>query len=156
MQMLAAENFNELIELILNFFQRSSGEAATADEPFRRPEKEAPLLLEFTGIVGVSGKHNGCIYYTASAVMLNELAASMLGESGSDSVSRAGQDLVGEIANVIGGNAQYILGGGCEISAPIIFQGLPRNIRLPIYAPASIVPIHWRSHKSYAVFGLNP
>ncbi|MEQ9366310.1 MAG: chemotaxis protein CheX [Leptospirales bacterium] len=148
---MADPNFGQLVDLILKYFQRTSGEAAEAGAPFEQSANE-PLLLEFTGVVGVSGKRNGCIYYTCPAGLLDELTAKILG--GAVPAGEAAHEMVGEIANVIGGNAQQFLGGGFVISAPIMLQGEPKNIRLPIYEPGYVIPIHWKSHRSYAVFGL--
>ncbi|MCR9144866.1 MAG: chemotaxis protein CheX [bacterium] len=143
--------FANLVELILNYFESSSGEAARAGDPFERDEAE-PLLLEFSGVVGVSGQRNGCIYYTSPSELLQELAANLLGTEAA--TRAAARDMAGEIANMIGGNAQQYLGGDFVISAPIMLEGRPKNIRLPIYDPAYVIPIDWKSHRSYAVFGL--
>ncbi len=149
---MAPGNFADLVQLILRYFERSSGEAAEAGEPFERPADEEPLLLEYTGVVGVSGDRSGCIYYTCPEAMLQLLAAEFLG--GTPPSGSVAREMVGEIANIIGGNAQQHLGGGFVISAPIMLEGKPRNIRLPIYEAASVIPIDWKSYRSYAVFGL--
>lgn len=149
-------HFDQLVDLILKYFERSSGVPARAGEPTSQPASD-PILLEYTGVVAVSGQRSGCIYYTCTAALAGELATMFLGgaNGGAPPGAQVALDLVGEIANVIGGNAQQILGGGFIISAPKVLQGQPRHIRLPVYSDdARVFPVEWQNHRSYAVFGL--
>ena len=62
----------EVVETTITFFREISGEPAKCGIPFLKNENSA--VLEFTGLIGISGKRKGSIYYTAGNDQLKALA----------------------------------------------------------------------------------
>ena len=108
-----------------------------------------PIVLEYTGIIGISGKRKGSIYYTAEKDQLAKLAKIMLAV---DSVSDDDiKDLAGEIANTISGNLREVFGSDFLISVPVIVEGRARDIKLPERIDSYVIPISWENKKSFLV-----
>lgn len=90
----------------LNYFQAMSNEKAYAGIPYIKDGK--PVVLEYTGIVGISVNIKGCIYLTTTGDMLRELAQIIID---TEKISKEDiKDLVGEIANKISGNVREAYG----------------------------------------------
>lgn len=135
------------IECTENYFMEITGETASIGIPYLK--QQDPVVLEFSGIIGISGKRKGSVYLTANQNMLVELGALILG---TDDLPKADlKDLVGEIANTIAGNARKAYGSSFLISVPVVVEGKPRDIRMPKHLPAFVVPIQWRNHKTFLV-----
>ena len=64
------------IDSTLNYFEEVTDEKATAGIPYIKESE--PVVLEFTGIIGISGKRKGSIYVTATGPMLTDLAKIIL------------------------------------------------------------------------------
>ena len=115
--------------------------------------EESPVLLEYTGLVGVSGQYRGCLYLTGNADFLRSIISEMLGKQ-----LAVGEldlrDMVGELINTVVGNAREFLGPGFLASLPVIIEGAPRGIEFPLRLPAYIVSMVWRGQECYLVVGL--
>lgn len=111
---------------------------------------EAPRreLLEYTGIIGISGAFRGCVYYTAPADKLRFLLSD-LGEL--DQADAQLADLCGEIANTLSGNARRDLGGQFVISVPVVVHGQPAQLQVPSDLRSFVIPIGWRRMRSAVV-----
>ena len=114
-------------------------------------EVGTPYLLEgnntvsydITGIIGVTGKVKGCVYFTAPHIFLSHLL--MIQEI--QNLSRENLlDLAGEIANTISGNARSSFGEEFEISVPVVVEGKPKDIYLVETDRSFAIPITWRSY----------
>jgi chemotaxis protein CheX len=138
---------NKVIETTLRFFASISGKKAECGIPFTK--KESPVVLEYTGIIGISGKRKGSIYFTAEKLQLVGLAKSMLEEE--DVSVDDIKDLVGEIANTISGNLRNIFGTDFLISVPVIIDGKARDIKLPEDIESYVIPINWENTKAFIV-----
>jgi len=135
------------IETTLQFFDEVTGKKAECGIPFLK--KAEPIVLEFTGIIGISGERKGSIYFTTEKSQLLSLAKIMLGTT--DITTEDIKDLVGEIANTISGNLRQIFGSEFLISIPVIVDGKARDIKLPEDIESYVIPIIWEDTKAYLV-----
>jgi chemotaxis protein CheX len=138
------------IKTTLQFFDEVSGKKAECGIPFIK--KADPVVLEYTGIIGISGERKGSIYFTTEKSQLLSLAKIMLGAGEFSSAEI--KDLVGEIANTISGNLRRIFGIGFLISVPVIVEGKTHDIKLPEDIDSYVIPIKWDNTQSYLVVGL--
>jgi len=119
-------------------------ERVVIEPPFIKDEKRP--LLEYTGIIGISGKAHGAVCFTANGVMLKNILG-FLNESPSSKEMLC--DLVGEIANTLSGNAREEFGSDFLISVPVVATGNDSSVRLPQEGRNYVIPIIWRSEKAY-------
>ncbi len=135
------------IDSTVNYFEEVTNEKATAGIPYIKDDE--PVVLEYTGIIGISGKRKGSIYVTTSENMLSTLAKVILGleEVGKDDI----KDLVGEIANTISGNVRQAYGSDFMISVPVVVEGKAKDIKLPDNIQSFVIPITWKDFKSFLV-----
>jgi len=135
------------IDSTVNYFEEVTNEKATAGIPYIKDDE--PVVLEYTGIIGISGKRKGSIYVTTSENMLSTLAKVILGleEVGKEDI----KDLVGEIANTISGNVRQAYGSDFMISVPVVVEGKAKDIKLPDNIQSFVIPITWKDFKSFLV-----
>ncbi len=139
-----------VVDTTVNFFKETTGAPAECGVPYTK--NGSPIMLEYSGIIGISGKRKGSIYFTSGQNLLQSMARKMLGvkEVGTDDF----KDLSGEIANTISGNLRKVFGREFHISVPVIVEGQARDIKLPRDIDAYIIPINWNGNKAYLVVGL--
>ncbi len=135
------ENMQVFVDIVKNFFNQLGMEEVIVDTPYLL-ENDVPRILEYTGMIGISGAHKGVVYMTSSRDLLKETLHSM-GEPDDSEVNIV--DLVGEIANTISGNARKEFGSDFHISVPIVFKGAPQTMMLPKDERSCVIPIEWRS-----------
>jgi chemotaxis protein CheX len=129
------------------YFERVTGVAAKVQMPYL--QTLGADLLDYSAVIGVTGHHKGCVYFTAQEPLLTRVMAA-LGECGTHETLFF--DLVGEIANTISGNAREELGSAFLISVPVLLQGRPRHMPLP--EQAFVIPILWEQFRSSLVISL--
>ena len=135
------------IDGTMRYFAHASDEAAVVSTPYL-VGKSNPIIKEFTGIIGVSGKRKGSVYFTAPRPMLKVLLMNM-GETDLDDEFLC--DLVGEVANTISGNARREFGEDFMISVPVVVVGEPERIVMPERLRSFVIPIKWRSYEASLV-----
>lgn len=135
------------IDSTVNYFEEVTNEKATAGIPYIKDNE--PVVLEYTGIIGISGKRKGSIYVTTSENMLSTIAKVILGleEVGKEDI----KDLVGEIANTISGNVRQAYGSDFMISVPVVVEGKAKDIKLPDNIQSFVIPITWKDFKLFLV-----
>jgi chemotaxis protein CheX len=133
------------IDSTVNYFEEVTNEKATAGIPYIKDNE--PVVLEYTGIIGISGKRKGSIYVTTSENMLSTIAKVILGlkEVGKEDI----KDLVGEIANTISGNVRQAYGSDFMISVPVVVEGKAKDIKLPDNIQSFVIPITWKDFKLF-------
>jgi chemotaxis protein CheX len=119
-------------------------ERVVIEPPFIKDE-ERPLL-EYTGIIGISGKAHGAVCFTANGLMLKNILG-FLNESPSSREMLC--DLVGEIANTLSGNAREEFGSDFLISVPVVATEDDCGFSFPEVGRNYVIPIIWRSEKAY-------
>ena len=144
------EEIKVFIEGVVRYFKRTTGEAAEVDPPYLKGGEDS-VTLDFTGVIGISGRHRGAVYFTSGAEQLTELLR-RFGET--EIGSSEHEDLVGEVANTIAGNARQHFGSEFLISVPLVLFGRPDKISFPRHLKSFVIPITWRSHRSYLIICL--
>ena len=146
-------NENDLkifIDGATHYFSQISNRPAVVQSPYLE-ENNVAILHEFTGIIGISGKKKGCVYFTAPKSLLKHLLLT-IGEL--DTSFDALTDLVGEIANTISGNARSYFGSDFMISVPVVISGTNDRVKLPMGLRSYIIPVVWRNHEAAIVVSL--
>lgn len=114
-------------------------------------ENTVPSAQDFTGVIAISGKNKGIVYFTAPRELLERLLI-LIGER---DISEAFMiDLVGEVANTIAGNARSEFGEEFEISVPIVLRGAPDEILLPRKDRSFVIPLNWKGRSAAIVVAL--
>lgn len=144
------EEIKVFIDGAIRYFERLSGQTALVDPPFLRGDE--PVALGYTGVIGISGRHRGAVYFTSGSDLLLTLLTT-LGEVDHSPASQA--DLVGEVANTIAGNARRHFGSDFMISVPVVLRGRPEDIRFPRELKSVVIPITWGGHRCYLIVCLD-
>src|ERR1700747_1356969 len=110
------------------------------EPPFLRDELGP--LLEYTGIIPVSGRCEGAVCLTAKGAMVETILAILTDERRDDA---AKPDRVCEIANPLSGNAREEFGSDFRISVPNVIVGPRVSADLRTGGRNYAIPLHWRS-----------
>lgn len=143
---------NELrffIDVVTTYFEQVTGEPAVMGIPYVK--KAEPVVLDYTGLIGISGPRKGGIYFTAGAKLLTDLTQVILGSEADDETLL---DMVGELTNTIAGNVRKSFGADFLISVPMLIKGRPDDILVRLKPPVFVIPLNWRREKAYLVVGL--
>lgn len=135
------------VGIVKHYFERQTGVAAEIYTPFLAEPTALPVS-DYTGVIGISGARQGCVYFTAPAELLR-LILSRDGETDLSSQNLA--DLAGEIGNTISGNARRRFGNEFLISVPLVVTGRDQVISLPKGVKAYVIPFCWRKHDASLV-----
>lgn len=136
------EKLQVFIDGVVRFFAHTSDKEVEVGTPYLA-EKDKPVAMDMTGIIGISGPNKGCVYFSAPKILLKHLLLS-IGEPDTSESNLI--DLIGEVANTIAGNARSSLGKDFMISVPVVVEGQPSAIHLPRASRAYIIPIVWKSY----------
>lgn len=133
------------IDSTVNYFEEITGEKPSTGIPYLKGDE--PVVLEYTGIIGISGKRKGSIFITTSIEMLKELAGLILGDVpvGITEI----KDLIGEIANTISGNVRQAYGTDFMISVPVVVEGKAKDINTPDNIQSFVIPLTWKGYKAF-------
>ncbi len=129
-----------------NYFEKVFGEKALVDPPFMHGQES--VIQDYTGVIGISGRQRGAIYFTAGRAMVREMLQA-LGESPDD--AEGAGDMVGEVANTLSGNARREFGGEFLISVPVVIHGKVDAITFPKNTTSFIIPFIWRHHRAHLI-----
>ena len=133
------------IDIVNQYFSHQTGRLPEMGSPYLGDPTALPVF-NFTGVIGISGTRQGCVYFTAQRDLLRNLLLHV----GEVDVSDPNlSDLVGEIANTISGNARRHFGADFLISVPVVVAGNADAIQVPRSVKAYILPLRW--HKQDAV-----
>jgi chemotaxis protein CheX len=138
------------IQVFITGVRRYFESGVVIEPPFIK-DQERPLL-EYTGIIEISGKAHGAVCFTANGLMLKNILAFLNESPGSQEMLR---DLVGEIANTLSGNAREEFGRDFLISVPVVATGNDSKFRLPEDSRNYVIPIIWQSEKAYLLVCLS-
>lgn len=144
------EDLQVFIDGTVHYFDQMSESPAVVQTPYLE-QNEVTINHEFTGIIGISGKKKGCVYFTAPESLLKHLLL-VMGEY--DSSKDALSDLVGEVANTISGNARQYFGSEFMISVPVVVKGKTERIKLPSSLRSYVIPVVWRNYEAALVISL--
>ena len=138
------------LDIVRQYFERQTGRAPELGSPYLGDATALPIY-DFTGVIGISGERQGCVYVTAKRDMLRALLL-QVGETDLSEANMA--DLAGEVANTVSGNARVYFGPEFMISVPIIVQGAAQAIQVPRNVKAYIIPLRWHKQEAALVVSL--
>lgn len=133
------------IDIVSKYFENQTGRPPEIGSPYLGEHTALPIY-DFTGVIGISGERQGCVYFTSHRELLRQL---LLHTGEIDISDNNLSDLVGEVANTISGNARSYFGSNFMISVPVIVAGSATAIQVPRTVKAYILPLRW--HKLDAV-----
>ena len=148
--MLQERELKTFVDGTTNYFEIAAQQPATVGSPYL-VTKGKPGVHDFTGVINVTGKREGFVYFTAPRTMLTVLLMKLKETDFSDATLC---DLVGEVANTISGNARRDFGREFMISVPRVLTGT--EVDVPMFGSLRpyVIPINWRSHSAKLVVAL--
>lgn len=138
------------IDIVSQYFERQTGRLPEIGSPYLGEHNALPIY-DFTGVIGISGERQGCVYFTAHRDLLRQL---LLHVGESDISENNLSDLVGEVANTISGNARRHFGPDFMISVPVVVAGNANAIQMPRTVKAYILPLRWHKMEATLVVSL--
>src|SRR5487761_137775 len=148
--MLREEELKTFVDGTTNYFEVAAQQPATIGSPYLM--EGAPAVHDYTGVISISGKREGVVYFTAPRALLTVLLMKMQENDFSHETMR---DLVGEVANTISGNARRDFGREFVISVPSVLSGDKPDIPSKPGSRSFIIPITWRSHSAKLIVSLS-
>jgi chemotaxis protein CheX len=136
-----------LVDIVRHYFLQQSGTAAEMGTPFLSDAHALPVF-DFTGVIGISGERQGCVYFTSPSILLRELLI-VAGEPQLTQENMA--DLAGEIGNTLAGNARKSFGSSFMISVPLVIKGHEQVISLPKDVKSYVIPFRWKKYDASLV-----
>ena len=143
------QDLSVFIDSTTNYFSKMSKTIATVGVPHIKPNTGA-IEYEYTGIIGITGRHKGRVYFSAPEKLLNKLLL-FIGENAES--KEVLSDLVGEVANTLAGNARSYFGSEFIISVPFVVNKKD-NIPLPPTTRCYVIPIQWAGEQASVVISL--
>jgi chemotaxis protein CheX len=148
--MIKESELKTFVEGTTNYFEVADQQPASNGSPYLDTEG-SPSVHEYTGMISITGKREGVVYFTAPKAMLTVLLMTM---QESDFSHETMRDLVGEVANTISGNARKDFGRDFVISVPSVLAGEKPDIPASPGMRSFVIPINWRSHSAKLVVAL--
>ena len=139
------------ITAVSSYFARLTSEAAVIRSSYLA---DAALPhFDYTGLITLSGRFRGCVYFSAPRLLMRELLLQM---QEPDTCEQNLLDAVGEVANTIAGNARRHFGSGLDISVPVAIKGEAAQIKSAIRARPFAILLTWQQHEAVVVVDLEP
>ncbi|MBS0656781.1 MAG: chemotaxis protein CheX [Verrucomicrobia bacterium] len=110
---------------------------------------EAPKLLDFTGLIEITGTARGFVCLTFPRALLHDLLLAIGERSTSDS---AHADLAGEVANIVASHARKVFGARILLSTPTPIMGATNGPALS--SPVLVTPIEWHGQTGQIILAL--
>lgn len=144
------ENLKVFVDGVTNYFETVSNESANVGTPFLISDINK-YLMDFTGIIGISGNQKGSVFFTAPRPLLVHLLNDLGILSTLDDKL---MDLVGEVSNTVSGNARRQFGDQFLLSVPVVLKGTSDDIAIARSVEIYVIPIVWRHLKSNLIINL--
>jgi chemotaxis protein CheX len=139
------------IESVLRYFDTAVQQTADCGTPYLALGR-SPEISDYTGMIKISGKRDGVVFFTAPKSMLCVMLMRMQETDMShDNLC----DLVGEIANTLSGNARRDFGPQFQISVPAVVHGRNAAVDYPANTRPIVIPIEWRKYHARLVVCLD-
>jgi chemotaxis protein CheX len=137
------------IDAVTHFFLHLTSEPATIRAAYLA-EADMPRF-DYTGLITLSGKFRGCVYFSAPRRMVQDLLIRL---HEPDTCEANLLDAVGEVTNTISGNARRHFGNQLEISVPITIRGAAERIRPSLRTRPFAILLHWQRYEAVVVVDL--
>lgn len=142
---------NVFVQSVLQYFDTTVQQTADCGTPYLALGR-APETSDYTGMIKISGKREGVVFFTAPKNML----CIMLMRMQETDMSHSNLcDLVGEITNTLSGNARRDFGHQFKISVPSVVHGRNSTVEYPPNTRPIVIPIEWRTYHARLVVCLN-
>jgi len=142
--MLIEDELKIFADGLLRYFEATTSEAALVGTPFLAEDID-PYVQEYTGIINISGVHQGAVIFTATEPLLKHVLWAMRILECNPGKLR---DLVGEIGNTISGNARIAFGDQFIVSVPKFVDGDIRGKYESSDFGYYVIPVVWRHAKA--------
>ena len=144
------KNIRVFIEGTQHYFKKLTGESIVAKKPLLIKEINQ-YVLDYTGVIGISGSHKGSIFFSSTKGLLEDLllALEVTGINEENIM-----DLVGEVSNTISGNARFELGAKFMVSPPVILKGKGEEMKVSQIEEIYLVCLTWKGHKANLIVSL--
>jgi chemotaxis protein CheX len=139
------------VDSVLGYFDATVQHTAQCGTPYLAIGR-SPEVSDYTGMIKITGKREGIVYFTAPRSMLSVMLMRM---QETDMSHENLCDLVGEIANTFAGNARRGFGHQFNISVPTVVFGKSDPMEYPTGTRPIVIPIDWRTYKARLVVCLN-
>ncbi|MCE9599080.1 MAG: chemotaxis protein CheX [Spirochaetia bacterium] len=133
----------------MNYFN-NHGAAPEIGVPF--PKNSEFELLDYTGVIGISGARKGAVFITSTTGLFKKMVEQIDPTQASNELALL--DMVGEVANTLAGNAQGSFGSDFMISVPAVITGRPKDVHLPVHIPVFIIPFKWQGQQAMLGVGI--
>lgn len=145
---------NELkifIEAVTHYFSHLTREPAEIRSAYLSGE-ETPHF-DYTGLITLSGRFRGCVYFSAPRLMVRELLIRL---QEPDTREDNLLDAVGEVANTIAGNARRHFGDALDISVPVTIRGASEQIKCSVRTRPFAILLRWQRYEAAVVVDIEP
>ncbi len=142
------QDIHVFVDAVSHYFMQITSEKAEIKGAFLAQGETFPPTFDLTGMIRLSGKFRGCVYFSAPRVMLSRLLLSMRESRLSDEQLL---DAVGEIANTIAGNARKYFGEMMGISVPETMSTPPKWADAAIRARPYVILIKWKQYEASVI-----
>ncbi|MEM1157818.1 MAG: chemotaxis protein CheX [Verrucomicrobiota bacterium] len=145
------QEIKPFIDVTVNYFRKITKNRIEVKPPVI--EFGQSTLLDYTGIIELSGEVNGCIYITAPETMLQDLIE-IVGDQTEDKNDENLSDLIGEVTNVISSNVRRDFGPKFKVSVPTVTRS---GQSFPVEVPPLnlVLPIIWKSYECFLVIAFD-
>ncbi|MDR0770953.1 MAG: chemotaxis protein CheX [Burkholderiales bacterium] len=142
------QEIDVFVGAVNHYFDQITGEKAKIRSSFLAEGDIRPPIYDFTGLISIGGDYRGCIYFSATRVMLMRLLLAMREPRQTDPHLL---DAVGEIANTLAGNAREHFGETMAISVPMTFQGAAERLRMTVRERPYVIMIKWKQYEAAVI-----
>lgn len=148
---LSASELKVFIEAVTHYFSHLTHEQAEIRASYLADA--ATPHFDYTGLITLSGRFCGCVYFSAPRLLVRELLIQL---QEPDTCEDNLLDAVGEVANTISGNARKHFGDALEISVPVTMRGAIEQIKSTIRARPFAILLRWQRYEAVVVVDLEP
>lgn len=145
------EEIKVFVDAVGNYFLQIANERAAVRGAYLADGCERPPTFDYTGLINVSGRYRGSIYFSAPRILVRRLLYAMHEFQHSDEMLL---DAVGEIANTLAGNARKYFGEFMQISVPITIAGASDSVAITRRTRPYVIMVDWNQNKASLVVDL--
>jgi chemotaxis protein CheX len=136
---------------VMHYFESAVQQPAACGIP-HLALRHSPDLSDYTGIVTISGRTDGVVFFTAPKSMLCVMLMCM---RDTDLSHDHLCDLVGEIANTLSGDAQRNFRHQFSMATLSVVHDRKAPVLYPPNSRPIVIPIAWRSYQARLVVCLD-
>jgi chemotaxis protein CheX len=144
------KNIRVFAEGIQHYFEKLTNELIDVEKPVLIQQIN-PYILDYTGVIGISGSHKGSIFFSSTRSLLVELLSALqIDELGEEQI----MDLVGDVSNTVSGNSRRELGAKFTLSPPVILKGKGEDMKVSQIEEVYLIALSWKGHKANLIVSL--